>query len=66
MKRVVCALCGGTGVSFEVPDPATVRPKTKIAALEKQLTFFPDEPTPEEEEAWKALENSSHGTLPPN
>lgn len=56
MKRIVCSLCGGTGVAYEVPDPVETRENTpKIPAIEKQYQFdFP--PTPEEDEAWKEFE----------
>lgn len=65
MKRIVCTLCGGSGIAYEVKDPAELRPKKPVAALEReyQLPLFS---TPEEEEAWKALENSTKEALPPH
>lgn len=58
MKRIVCSLCGGTGIAYEVPDPVESRKETpKVPLLEKQYQL-PLEITEEEEEAWKALEKS--------
>jgi hypothetical protein len=57
MKRIVCSLCGGTGVSYEIQTPVEV-PKCKpVPVLEKQFQFD-SPPTTEEEEAWKALEKN--------
>lgn len=57
MKRIVCSLCGGTGVAYEVQDPVEVPKHKNVALLEKQYQFdFP--PAPEEEEAWKTLEKN--------
>lgn len=58
MKRIVCSLCGGTGIAYEVQDPVESRKESpKVPLLEKQYQLdLP--PTDEEEEAWKALEKS--------
>lgn len=62
MKRIVCSLCGGTGVSYEVQTPVEVPKEKAVALLEKQMQFdFP--PTPEEEEAWKQLEKTFNRDL---
>lgn len=62
MKRIVCSLCGGTGVAYEVQTPVEVPKEKTVALLEKQYQFdFP--PTPEEEEAWKHLEKNLNGSL---
>lgn len=37
MKRIVCSLCGGTGVAYEVQDPVeTLKEIPKVPMLEKQ------------------------------
>lgn len=60
MKRITCTLCGGTGVAYEVPDPVESPKRKTVAALESQLTLDFGT-TPEEEEAWKSLENGLPG-----
>ena len=55
MKRITCSLCGGTGVSYEVHDPVEEREPKQVAALERQMQLDLVV-TPEEEEAWVALE----------
>lgn len=62
MRRIVCSLCGGTGVAYEVQTPVEVPKGRTVALLEKQMSFdFP--PTPEEEEAWKEIEKTFNGSL---
>jgi hypothetical protein len=57
MKRITCSLCGGTGVAYEVQEPVEVPKDKTVALLEKQMSFD-FSPSPEEEEAWKALEKN--------
>lgn len=57
MKRITCSLCGGTGVAYEIQEPVEVPKGKTVALLEKQMQLDFG-PTPEEEEAWKALEKS--------
>jgi hypothetical protein len=57
MKRIVCSLCGGTGVSHEIQETVEIPKCKNIAVLEKQFQFD-SPPTPEEEEVWRALEKN--------
>ena len=62
MKRITCSLCGGTGVAYEVHDPVEEREPKQVAALERQMQLDPVV-TPEEEEAWVALEKRTQHSL---